>query len=64
MDFEWDEAKSERNRVERDLPFELAIELFAGRTLDQIDSRHDYGERRLQAIGSVGSLVLEHVRCR
>ncbi len=58
MDFEWDEAKSERNRVMRDLPFGLAIELFDGQTLDQTDSRHDYGEKRLRAIGLAGDLIL------
>ncbi|MBV9748466.1 MAG: BrnT family toxin [Acetobacteraceae bacterium] len=58
MDFEWDEAKSERNRVVRDLPFALAIELFDGQTLEQADNRRDYGEKRLQAIGLVGNLIV------
>ena len=58
MDFEWDEAKSERNRMARDLPFALAIELFDGRFIEQVDSRHDYGETRLLAIGMAGGLIL------
>jgi uncharacterized DUF497 family protein len=58
MDFEWDGAKSERNRITRDLPFELAIELFDGRSTDQVDNRHDYGETRLRAIGMAGGLIL------
>ena len=58
MDFEWDEAKSKRNHIERGLPFDLAIELFKGRTVDQADRRHDYGERRMRTIGSAGGQVL------
>ncbi len=58
MDFEWDETKSERNRIARDLPFALAIELFDGRFIEQVDSRHDYGETRLRAIGLAGGLIV------
>ncbi len=58
MDFEWDEAKSERNRVVRDLPFALAIKLFDGQTINLVDSRRDYGETRMQAVGMVGGLIL------
>lgn len=54
MDYEWDEAKSERNRIERGLPFELAVPLFEGPTLERIDERQNYGEVRVQAIGRVG----------
>ena len=58
MEFEWDEAKSERNRIERGLPFDLAIELFRGLTVDQVDHRRDYGEPRIRTIGSAGGAVL------
>jgi len=58
MDFEWDAAKSERNRIARDLPFTVAIELFDGRFIEQVDSRHDYREIRLWAIGIAGGLIL------
>ena len=58
MEFEWDEGKSERNRLERDLPFRLAIDLFDGQTVEQPDSRQNYGERRMQAVGVVGKLML------
>jgi uncharacterized protein len=58
MDFVWDEAKSERNRAERDLPFGLAIELFRSFVIDQVDDRRDYGERRMIAVGQVGGRVL------
>lgn len=58
MDFEWDPTKSERNRVQRDLPFDLAIEMFDGPIIERIDRRQDYGEVRMQAGGAVGGLIL------
>jgi uncharacterized DUF497 family protein len=58
MVFEWDHAKSERNRLERGLPFELASLLFDGPTLERIDDRRDYGEARVQAVGLVGGRTL------
>jgi len=58
MEFEWDEAKSERNRIERGLPFGLAVELFEGPVVERADNRRDYGEVRIQAIGRVGSVTL------
>jgi uncharacterized DUF497 family protein len=41
MNFEWDATKSERNRVERDLPFAVAMELFKADFSDDVDVRHD-----------------------
>ncbi len=58
MDFEWDEAKSERNRLQRGLPFALSMLLFEGRTLERVDERQDYGETRIQAIGMLGGRTL------
>jgi len=37
MDFEWDRAKSERNESERGLPFEVAVPLFDGLTIERVD---------------------------
>jgi uncharacterized DUF497 family protein len=61
MEFEWDEQKSRRNLIERGLPFELAIELFAAPTLEKADLRRDYGESRTRAIGVVGGRILHCV---
>jgi uncharacterized protein len=58
MDIVWDEAKSDRNHLERGLPFRLALELFAGPVIEQIDDRRNYGEIRVKAIGVVGGLVM------
>jgi uncharacterized protein len=58
MDFEWDETKSEWNRIKRGLPFRLAIELFEGFVTDKVDSRWNYGEVRMIAVGQAGGRVL------
>jgi hypothetical protein len=58
MDFEWDGSKSERNRLARGLPFDLAVVLFDSPTAEWVDERRDYGETRMLAIGVVGDLVL------
>ena len=53
MRFEWDPAKDAANRAKHGIAFEDAIEIFAGRTLEQEDSRRDYGETRVVAIGRI-----------
>jgi uncharacterized DUF497 family protein len=58
MIFEWDDAKSLRNLQERGLPFDVAMALFDGPTLELDDVRHDYGEIRIKAIGRVRGLIL------
>lgn len=58
MEFEWDDAKSEANRVGRGFGFDFAALIFEGPTLEAPDLRTDYGERRIQAIGEVDGFVL------
>jgi hypothetical protein len=58
MDFEWDEAKSRRNVTERGLPFDFAIPLFDGPTLEWADESIEYGEDRTVAIGMVAGRCL------
>jgi len=58
MRFGWDPAKSERNARERSLPFDIAMALFDGPTVEVDDNRRDYGERRIIAYGSVANRVL------
>ena len=61
MDFEWDRAKAERNEVARGLPFELAIFLFDGPTIERVDDRRSYGELRIQTLGMVEGVTLHCV---
>ncbi len=41
MNFEWDEAKSEANRLARGFGFDFAVLIFAGPTVEQVDARRD-----------------------
>lgn len=58
MQFEWDAAKSAHNATARGLPFELAVLLFDGPTLEAEDTRRPYGEVRMRAVGEVGGDTL------
>jgi uncharacterized DUF497 family protein len=58
MLFEWDEAKSQRTFHERGVGFDYAARIFENLTLEKQDVRRDYGEVRMQAIGSVGKDIL------
>jgi uncharacterized DUF497 family protein len=58
MIFGWDPAKSRKNAQERGLPFEIAMAMFDGHTIELDDRRFDYGERRIQAYGTVADRVL------
>jgi uncharacterized DUF497 family protein len=49
--FSWDARKSDRNLRERGFDFEFATQVFEGPTLERVDSRRDYGERRVIALG-------------
>jgi uncharacterized protein len=54
MPVTFDLAKSERNVVERGIPFELANDFDWSTALLAEDTRRDYGERRFQAVGFIG----------
>jgi uncharacterized protein len=58
MEFEWDDAKSERNRRERGFDFATAALIFEGPVQSAFDDRRDYSEERVIAIGEVDGEVL------
>lgn len=49
--------KSLANAKTRGLPFEIAMALFDGPTLESPDRRRDYGERRIKAIARAAGQV-------
>jgi hypothetical protein len=51
MEFSWDPAKSDANYRDRGFDFAFASLIFGGPTLEREDTRRDYGERRIIAIG-------------
>lgn len=56
--FEWDEAKSKASLKARGFDFAYAAGIFDGPVLEIDDTRSDYGERRVQAIGKIGADIL------
>jgi len=56
--FKWDGHKSERNLQDRGFDFEFATQIFDGHTLEREDTRRDYGERRVIAIGMAQDIAL------
>lgn len=58
MEFEWDEAKSERTRRERGFDFATATKIFDGPVIGARDTRKDWGEVRMVAVGAVGDEIL------
>ena len=58
MRFSWDARKSNRNLRERGFDFEFATQIFDGSTLERVDSRRDYGERRVIALGKAQDVPL------
>lgn len=61
MRFDWDAAKSQRNRQERGVGFDFAALIFDGNTMEWPDNRRDYGEARVRAIGEVNGIVFHVV---
>jgi uncharacterized DUF497 family protein len=58
MEFEWDKAKSERNRRKRGFGFATAALVLGGPIQTTLDDRRDYGEERIIAIGEIDGEVL------
>lgn len=54
----WDARKSDRNLRERGFDFEFATQVFDGPTLERRDTRRDYGEHRVVAIGVADGITL------
>ena len=58
MTFDWDPAKSERNLTQRGFDFEFATQIFVATYVEFDDTRRDYGERRLVALGLADAIPL------
>jgi hypothetical protein len=59
--FSWDARKSNRNLRDRGFDFEFATQVFDGPTLERVDSRRDYGERRVIALGMAQDIPITMV---
>lgn len=58
MTFDWDPAKSAENLVQRGFDFEFATLVFLGTYVEFDDTRRDYGERRVVALGLADGIPL------
>jgi uncharacterized DUF497 family protein len=56
--FGWDARKSARNLRERGFDFEFATQIFDGVTVERTDTRRDYGETRVVALGEAQRILL------
>jgi uncharacterized DUF497 family protein len=57
VEFDWDPGKHEKTRRERGFGFDYAARIFAGRVVEIVDRRRDYGEERIRAIGEIDGRV-------
>ncbi|MFZ0201117.1 MAG: BrnT family toxin [Candidatus Sulfotelmatobacter sp.] len=51
--YTWDQKKNRRNVALHGISFADAMRIFDGPTVERIDDRFDYGEKRIYAIGVV-----------
>jgi uncharacterized DUF497 family protein len=58
MRYSWDKEKNRRNLELHGIVFEDAARIFEGPTVERVDERFDYGERRVYAIGLVNGLEI------
>jgi uncharacterized DUF497 family protein len=59
MKYEWDEAKNRSNLAKHGLDFADAEQVLGGSCVTFVDSRFDYGEKRLTTLGLLaGRLVV------
>ena len=58
MEFEWDENKNRSNIEKHGIGFLSAARIFDGPVYEARDTRKDYGEVRIKAIGKVNATVL------
>ena len=58
MRISWDPKKSAANLVARGFDFAYATLIFDGATLEKPDTRRDYGEARVIAVGVADGFVL------
>jgi uncharacterized protein len=58
MLYTWDEGKNRRNVALHGIAFEDAARIFDGPTVERLDDRFDYGEKRVYAVGLVNGLEI------
>lgn len=63
MKLEYDEQKSEKNRIERGLPFSMVADFEFDAAFIREDLRYEYVETRYRALGRIGNRLYALVFC-
>ena len=58
MEFEWDPSKHAKNLRSRGIGFDEAAQVFEGEVIEWPDTRAEYGEVRMNAIGEANGKIL------
>jgi len=58
MLYTWDEEKNRRNLRLHGIAFEDAVRIFEGATVERVDDRFEYGEKRVYAVGVTNGLEI------
>jgi uncharacterized protein len=58
---EWDERKRRANLAKHGIDFAALDQMFSGDFLEDIDTRRNYGEVRMKAIGEVNGVIVSVV---
>jgi uncharacterized DUF497 family protein len=61
MRFEWDERKRRANLAKHGIDFAALDQMFRAELLEEDDTRRDYGERRIKAIGEANGIIVSVV---
>ena len=58
MRYTWNPDKERRNVEKHGISFDTAVRIFEDVVVEDLDSRFDYGEERVQALGVVDNRVI------
>ena len=61
MRFEWDERKRRANLAKHGMDFAALDQMFAANLVEDEDTRREYGERRIKAIGELNGVIISVV---
>jgi len=58
MRFEWDNDKNKSKINKHGIDFQTAIRIFEKKTLDKVDDRFDYSEKRIVSLGIIDNVAV------
>jgi hypothetical protein len=61
VQFEWDERKRRANFAKHGIDFAAVGQMSTGDLVEEVDTRRDYGEVRIKAIGEANGVIVSVV---